>query len=1171
MPIVSTRLRVGLLVLLLGSPGLAPAQASAPEGPPYRRVLTGEDARRVAELEKRFDSLVGAGKFTEAEGLEREVAAVRARVQGEDHWQARDAGRRVRTLERLSALPAEDREAFAAAFRSLQEAGRAFDQHRAAGTEVQLKTALAVCRKALGEDDPTTALCYQTLGLEFTYRRRYAEAGPLFEKALAVCRKALGEDHPRTAGCYANVAANLNRRGRAAEAAPPFEKALAISRKVLGEEDPLTAACYSNLATSLHVRRRYAEAAPLFEEALAISRKVSGEDNAVTATCYYNLGANLAALRRYAEAQPMYDKALSIRRKVLGERNPETVQTYNNLWANLNTLALELTYRGRYTEAAPLFERALDVSRRAWGEDDLRTAQSCGNLAGNLQARGRLAEAGPLLERALAVARKVQGEDSAVTAACRSNLAGNLMARGWSAEAAPLFEKALEVSRKASGEESAATAACYNNLATLRQGSGRYAEAEQLFRKALDIERKTLGEDDAATGRGYCSLAFNLQAQQRYAEAEPLFKKGLAIQEKALTGDHPEKAQSYHGLALTLEGRGQYAEAGRLLERALAGYRRFLGDEHPETASCSRDLAENLLARGRETDAVREAEHAVQAFSAARLHVSLAGFDRTFFSGSRSPFPLLAALRARAGQPVEAWRALEGGLSRGLADDLAQRSDRPLTAEERGREEDLRARLDLLDRQILGLSAAPAAGPAAGEGKLLEERARLQQELEALEVSLAGKYGPAAGQVCELAAVQARLPADAALLAWLDRTGNAQAGDAGDHWACLVRAQGKPVWVRLPGSGPGGAWTGGDDDLPRQVGELCANPPGDATAAWRDVAGRLYRQRLGPLAKHLAAADGRRAVRHLIILPSRAMAGIPAEVLLAARPPGQPDCTVSYAPSGTLFAWLGQQRHRAEAAGSRPPARLLAVADPAFVPSRFAPLPGSRREAEAIARLFPHPEMLLGQDASEEHLDELQATGKLRDFRFLHFATHAEMVPSQPLQSFLALSDQHLPDPVGQVLHNKPVCTGRLTAGHILRTWNLDADLVTLSACQSGLGEYRRGEGYLGFAQALFLAGARSLILSEWSVDDTATALLMTRFYQNVLGGRPGLDKPMRKAEALREAENWLRHLSAEEVQERAAALPRGKVEARRGVPVAPRPFAHPHYWAGFILVGDPD
>ena len=177
------------------------------------------------------------------------------------------------------------------------------------------------------------------------------------------------------------------------------------------------------------------------------------------------------------------------------------------------------------------------------------------------------------------------------------------------------------------------------------------------------------------------------------------------------------------------------------------------------------------------------------------------------------------------------------------------------------------------------------------------------------------------------------------------------------------------------------------------------------------------------------------------------------------------------------------------------------------------------------------------------------------------------------MESFLALADADLPDPVSRILAGPAPRTGRLTAEEVLRTWNLNADLATLSACQTALGKYERGEGYVGFAQALFLAGARSLVLSQWSVDDEATALLMVRFYQNLLGKR-GLKAPMPKAEALREAKEWLRQLTRAGAGQELARLPqvRGAIRSKAAAPRGEDgSYAHPYYWSGFILIGDPE
>jgi CHAT domain-containing protein len=153
-----------------------------------------------------------------------------------------------------------------------------------------------------------------------------------------------------------------------------------------------------------------------------------------------------------------------------------------------------------------------------------------------------------------------------------------------------------------------------------------------------------------------------------------------------------------------------------------------------------------------------------------------------------------------------------------------------------------------------------------------------------------------------------------------------------------------------------------------------------------------------------------------------------------------------------------------------------------------------------------------------------------------------------------------------------------------LEYWKLDTDLVTLSACESGLGLQGGGDGLLGFAQAFLLSGSRSVCLSLWQVDDTATALLMDRFYRNLLGKREEGAKPMGKAAALREAKQWLRNVPAGEALQRLGEITNGVMRGERpareemhGVP-RPRdaagdykPYAHPRYWAAFILLGDPE
>jgi CHAT domain-containing protein len=236
-----------------------------------------------------------------------------------------------------------------------------------------------------------------------------------------------------------------------------------------------------------------------------------------------------------------------------------------------------------------------------------------------------------------------------------------------------------------------------------------------------------------------------------------------------------------------------------------------------------------------------------------------------------------------------------------------------------------------------------------------------------------------------------------------------------------------------------------------------------------------------------------------------------------------------------------------------------------------ARLPGTRREVEALAGLFPDGRAitLLGPRACEATVQGLARSGQLKGFRYLHFATHGESDPRYAYRTALILA----PDPEATADPTALETDGTITAEQIARTWELDADLVVLSACESGLGREAGGEGYLGFAQPLLAKGARSLVLSQWKVDDDATALLMERFYRNLLGKRNGLSGPMPKAEALAEAKRWLRGAGPSEVGAALAALPRGAIVRREAVKAGPsdHPYADPTYWAGFVLIGAPD
>src|SRR5262249_54942155 len=150
----------------------------------------------------------------------------------------------------------------------------------------------------------------------------------------------------------------------------------------------------------------------------------------------------------------------------------------------------------------------------------------------------------------------------------------------------------------------------------------------------------------------------------------------------------------------------------------------------------------------------------------------------------------------------------------------------------------------------------------------------------------------------------------------------------GEHWTCIVRRMGPPVWIRLSGTGPDNAWTPTDDGLASRLRRETAARP-TTTEKGDELTRNLYTQRLAPLEKYLAAGAGLPDVRHLIVLPSPHMRGIPIEVLTEQAHPGR--FIVSYAPSGTMFAWLQEKRAMTERAGQAlSSSKILAIGDPVF-------------------------------------------------------------------------------------------------------------------------------------------------------------------------------------------------------------------------------------------------
>lgn len=1272
--------------------------------PPWQRVLQGENAKKAAGFEKRIAQLEAEDKYPGAIDVASELISFRKSVQGGDHWETIDADIRLQTARIIAMWPVQQRTEWRRVLALGAKATALWKADRNVDAQPLLEQYLAAHREALGDDHPGTATSYNNVAANLQALGNYTEAEMMLKKALAICRRVLGEEHPSTAAAYRNVSVNLTTQGKYSDAQPLLKKAVDSCRRVFGDDHPQTALAYDSIGHNLHALGQYGEALAFFQRGLNIDRANYGDNHANLATSYNNVATSLSELARHSEAQEQYRKALDIYLRSVGEVHADTATAYNNL-------AVSLNMQGKYVDAQPLGQKALDIRRRLFGNDHIVTAESLSNVAANLDDLARYSEALPLHHKALQIRKQSVGTHIDIVNSY-TNLASNLRAQGRYAEAQPLTQQALFVCRRLFGDDHPATASCYNNLAGALESQGKYFEARQLHEEALAISRRLFGEQNHHTARSYHNLAGNLQEQRKYKDAQLLFERSLEIRRSIFGDEHLDTAYSYSALGLNLIHQGNFGDAQHWGQKALDIRSRMLVEGHPDIALSANNLAISLAASGNVrqaksllqqtldmrlrvlgeyhdstfasymnmavisvlerdyTEARRTLERASRTFEAARLATANRGRDRmTIAIAKNSPYPYLSTVLARSGHLSHAFDALENDLARGSLDESLTRVGTSLSGDEQRRRLDISRRLDVLQSQSLDLVTHPIQEPDRDQklDRVLNERKELEAQLTNLAVVVNRR------EISSLNQIRDAIQYGAAWFACVDV--DAFGGYMQEHWGCVLRATGEPRWEQLLGSGPNGKWTKADSELPEAFRSALSRSA--SSNEIRDLAQKLYVQRLQPLEKHL---DG---VKRLFVVPVNAMAGIPVEVLTDKY-------TVSYVPSGTFLARLAE---RPKPTGNR----ALAVGDPAYsatekptelplAPSgllvtqvalgsnaakahlqpndvilkyagveltsveqlaklveeqaekptvavtlwrdgqttvrelapgqlgvvldkRAAPealsakrnvdqlllglsrggewqeLPGTAVEAARLKSLLGDSvTTLLRSQASEQALEHLRAKDELKEFRYLHFATHGEANNVRSFESALILAQDQVSKDIPK--GDEKYYDGKLTANEVIENWKLNADLVTLSACESALGRPGGGDGLLGFAQAFLAAGSRAVCLSLWKVDDTATALLMDRFYQNLLGKRVGMDQPMPKAAALADAKQWLRNLSSDDALRIIAKLNNGAVRGKGrkalplvNVPKSPdsnspasiKPYNHPKYWAAFILIGDPN
>lgn len=815
----------------------------------------------------------------------------------------------------------------------------------------------------------------------------------------------------------------------------------------------------------------YARAGEYYRAALAARRAIG--DSSLVARAVNTLG-NLAYLQnRNAEALEHFRHA-RVLRESLGDRA--------GLTATLSSLGLVTAALGQADSADAWFRQALELAV-ARG-DSTRVAEALSGLASLQKDRGELDRAAATAERAAAIA--AAREDARALARLRSLLGDVLRLQGRFTEAAA----------------SLAEAATQNAA----MGDVR-GEMESLL--SLGVTWLDLGDPE---------------------RAQPPLLRAATLADSLQDGN--AAARALNNLALALRQAGDEREATRTAQRGLA--LASGGEDSLVVANLSTTLGQ--LASGRQTwnEARSWFERAAGAFRGRGLELEAAalinlGYVATMemrTADAERHFHEALALGQRANAPDRVWLAMLG-----MGDAAERRGDfagaldwdrraatlidtlRSRQREETGSIALFSHRLFAYEALIHLLGKLDAAAPDSGyaaEAFQWSERARARSLLDQLQAS-----GSAAERVDPLSLGRARALVRSdrdALLAY-------SLGDSSSSLWVVTRRS----WRRftLPSR----------QALRTRVEVLrrgLADPATAESQRVRTAARSLYETLVAPAAPLL------KGVQRLVIAPDGPLALVPFEALLvrevaegAAVPRGAwlvERFDVSYTPSVTTLASVDREAHEADplivALGDPRFTADGAAAPPATSPASIPALPYTAEEVAALRALAGRRpvETLTGKEATRERLLALPGLARAG---IVHLATHGEVNEAEPRRSGLWLAW----DGAGP---------GFLSMQDILGL-GLDADLVTLSACETGVGRMALGEGVLGLPRAFFAVGARSVVVSLWKVNDHSAARLMERFYRALL----------------------------------ARGLPRdGSLAAAKRSLLADPATRSPFHWAPFVLMG---
>lgn len=900
--------------------------------------------------------------------------------------------------------------------------------------------------------------------------------------------------------------------GRPAEAVPLGEQRLALAQKHFGESSDAAATATVALANYCVEAGDARRARELFTRAMAMDRKIHGSDDGWILVSLRGLGKLESIEGNYTAALPLLTRALKASERIFGKEDTMTAMAVEGL-AQMYARKLD------NKSALPLFERVLRIRQKVQGKESTGVATALLNLSIAQRGLGQLNEAESSITRAVAMYEKLAGPEHPFIAVALKQLGQFYRDLHDYEKAVPALERALAIQEKVHGPDHPSTIIALHGLGVMRASQRRYDLAESLLRRALTAAEKTLGKDHIMTAKIGGTLGNTLSHRGDHEQSIVLLRQGLDSLEKKLGADSPEVFETLNNLALALNAAGKAADAEPLLRRALAVAVKTRGPESEDAFTSTSNLVWCLHALRRDDEARHLAGRSVE-LSCHRWEELL-----TFAS---------EAQLENAWITVWPWGVGESLGDASLAATVALRFKDSLASSLL----ENRRRIQAAGKGSSAGKLAAAAGNARArlrdlvqQGAPAAEREKALTAADEAEKGLARKVSGlgTARRALHITPTEvgAVLPQGAVLVEFSSHVvhgAKSTPGEkvAGAYSAILIAAGREPQLVAL----------GPSRELEAKIEatlKLIQNPPSGVTGSPLDAQTEKSVKELHAAIMVPIEAALPPETKTLVLSPDSDLHFVPFAALMdvSGRFTGD-KYTIRYVTNGRDLLTPPKPLRKSKAVllvgnpdYAKSVSKSVASSDPALAEVgralSFDALPGTVIEIESIKHQFEEQKWkvrtLSGATATEPALMSMEAPA------VLHLATHGFFL--NPVHTRHVLSGLQNSPYAGSMANSglplagadstvrewaqgrvpSPAADGILTAAEAVSLPLEGTTLVTLSACETGLGLNMPGGGVAGLKRALTLAGAQHLLTTLWPVADEETAVLMKAFYSAFLSG----------------------------------------------------------------------